>query len=207
MFLCVKQNRFKPACASGRSICDTASAFQARQTYSFYRALDDCHLNDRLASKVHSENPGGFLADCLLVIRCGPSNTRSYNLAFVVPVSKTGTMIVVRPYQTFGLQSVDPSPMKTARLSEIGTYCARCALAATARRGAPKDHPLSPIYAKVTAEWQVDHWRFEPVEGNTSNGLLNAGKLRSEFSGPTMAKGSPERRRPSAVCARCDHPS
>ena len=56
----------------------------------------------------------------------------------------------------------------------------------------PKDHPLPPIYAKVTAEWQVDHWRFEPVEGNTSNGLLNAGKLRSEFTGATMVKGSPE---------------
>ena len=56
----------------------------------------------------------------------------------------------------------------------------------------PKDHPLLPIYAKVTAEWQVDHWQFEPTEGNTNTVLLNAGKLRSEFTGPTMLKGSPE---------------
>ena len=56
----------------------------------------------------------------------------------------------------------------------------------------PKDHPLEPIYAKVTAEWQVDHWQFEAAEGNTNTVLLNAGKLRSEFTGPTMVKGSPE---------------
>ena len=56
----------------------------------------------------------------------------------------------------------------------------------------PKDHPLPPIYAKVTAEWQVDHWQFEPTQGNTSTVLLNAGKLRSEFTGPTMVKGSQE---------------
>ena len=54
----------------------------------------------------------------------------------------------------------------------------------------PKDHPLPPIYAKVTAEWQVDHWQFEPAEGNTNTVLLNAGKLRSEFTGSTMVKGS-----------------
>ena len=56
----------------------------------------------------------------------------------------------------------------------------------------PRDHPLPPIYAKVTAEWQVDHWKFEPAEGNTNTVLLNAGKLRSEFTGPTMVNGSHE---------------
>ena len=56
----------------------------------------------------------------------------------------------------------------------------------------PKDHPMPPIYAKMAAEWQVDHWQFAPTQQNTSTALLNAGKLRSEFTGPTMVKGSPE---------------
>ena len=56
----------------------------------------------------------------------------------------------------------------------------------------PKDHPLEPIYAKMVAEWQVDHWQFAAAEGNTSNSLLTAGKFRSEFAGPTMVQGSPE---------------
>ena len=56
----------------------------------------------------------------------------------------------------------------------------------------PKDHPLSPMYAKWTAEWQVDHWQFEAAQENSIRVVLNAGKPRSEFTGPTMAKGSPE---------------
>lgn len=51
--------------------------------------------------------------------------------------------------------------------------------------------PLPPAYVKASAEWQVDHWHFEPVQGDPT-ALLNAGKLRAEFSGPTMVQGSPE---------------
>ncbi len=56
----------------------------------------------------------------------------------------------------------------------------------------PKDHPLPPLYLKATAEWQVDHWQFDSAEGNSSTVLRNAGKPRSEFTGPTMIKGGPE---------------
>ncbi len=52
----------------------------------------------------------------------------------------------------------------------------------------PKNAPLPPVYGKMAAEWQVDHWQFFKVD-------LSApvdGKLRTDFAGPTMIQGSPE---------------
>ena len=52
-----------------------------------------------------------------------------------------------------------------------------------------KDKPLLPIYGKVAAEWQVDHWQFE----NMDLDLPALGKTRSSFAGgPTVVQGSPE---------------
>ena len=51
-----------------------------------------------------------------------------------------------------------------------------------------KDRPLAPVYAKVAAEWQVDHWYFSPVDWN----FPNIGSPRSAFQAPTMVQGSPE---------------
>ena len=49
--------------------------------------------------------------------------------------------------------------------------------------------PLAPIYGKVSAEWQVDHWQFV----NVNMTLPKCGEPRASFTdGPTMVKGSPE---------------
>lgn len=55
-----------------------------------------------------------------------------------------------------------------------------------------KDQPLPPIYTKVSAEWQVDHWHFEPANDNSEAKMPDVGKLRSDFTGATMIKGTPE---------------
>ena len=51
-----------------------------------------------------------------------------------------------------------------------------------------KDRPLAPVYAKVAAEWQVDHWYFSPVNWT----FPQIGSPRSAFPGSTMVQGSPE---------------
>ncbi len=48
-----------------------------------------------------------------------------------------------------------------------------------------KDKPLAPIYGKVAAEWQVDHWQFSNVDLT----MPAFGQPRSAFTGPTMVKG------------------
>lgn len=53
----------------------------------------------------------------------------------------------------------------------------------------PKDKPLAPLYGKVAAEWQVDHWQFQP-QGFTAPPSL--GEPRATFQGTTMVQGSPE---------------
>lgn len=51
-----------------------------------------------------------------------------------------------------------------------------------------KDKPLPPLYGKIAAEWQVDHWQFSNVDLE----LPPMGQLRASFTGPTMVKGSHE---------------
>ena len=52
-----------------------------------------------------------------------------------------------------------------------------------------KAKPLPPLYGKIAAEWQVDHWQFTNVDLE----LPQMGQPRSAFAGgPTMVKGSPE---------------
>lgn len=48
-----------------------------------------------------------------------------------------------------------------------------------------RDKPMAPIYGKVAAEWQVDHWQFTNVDLMTPP----LGQPRAAFSGPTMVKG------------------
>ena len=51
-----------------------------------------------------------------------------------------------------------------------------------------KDRPQAPVYGKVAAEWQVDHWNFYAVDLD----IPKVGNPRSAFNGPTMVQGSPE---------------
>ena len=51
-----------------------------------------------------------------------------------------------------------------------------------------KGQPLQPVYGKMAAEWQVDHWQFSVVDMN----LAVDGKPRSDYPGNTMVKGSAE---------------
>ena len=51
-----------------------------------------------------------------------------------------------------------------------------------------KDKPMAPIYGKVAAEWQVDHWQFT----NVDLPMPPFGQPRAAFPGPTMVKGSSE---------------
>ena len=53
----------------------------------------------------------------------------------------------------------------------------------------PKDKPLPPVYGKMAAEWQVDHWQISIVELQMPD---LPGKLRSDFSAPNEIQGSPE---------------
>ena len=53
----------------------------------------------------------------------------------------------------------------------------------------PKDRPRPPIYAKMSAEWQVDHWQFSMEDAALP--ADEGGKFRSEFSGPILIQGEP----------------
>ena len=52
----------------------------------------------------------------------------------------------------------------------------------------PKDRPLAPIYGRMAAEWQVDHWQFS-VENLAMP--ADEGHFRSTFSGPVFIQGDP----------------
>lgn len=52
----------------------------------------------------------------------------------------------------------------------------------------PKNQPLAPLYGKVSAEWQVDHWQFV----NVSLTLPKLGEPRASYQGAVMVKGTPE---------------
>ena len=52
----------------------------------------------------------------------------------------------------------------------------------------PKDRPLAPIYGKMTAEWQVDHWQFSVLELQLPDG---DGNPRASFTGPILIQGDP----------------
>lgn len=52
-----------------------------------------------------------------------------------------------------------------------------------------KSKPLPPIYGKLAAEWQVDHWKWSDVDLE----LPVVGQPRALFTdGPTLVLGSPE---------------
>ena len=53
----------------------------------------------------------------------------------------------------------------------------------------PKDQPVPPVYGKMVAEWQVDHWQISVVDLQMPN---LPGNLRSDFSTPNEIQGSPE---------------
>lgn len=57
-----------------------------------------------------------------------------------------------------------------------------------------KDQPLAPLYGKLSAEWQVDHWNYEIVSLQKPADD-KPGKLRSEYTGPLLIQGSPEAER------------
>ncbi len=50
------------------------------------------------------------------------------------------------------------------------------------------NQPLPPIYGKMAAEWQVDHWSFSQVDLN----MPEPGRSRTDFPGTTLIEGSPE---------------
>lgn len=52
----------------------------------------------------------------------------------------------------------------------------------------PASQPLPPTYAKLRAEWQVDHWQFRAVDFD----LPEAGEPRTAFQCPNVVLGSPE---------------
>ena len=56
----------------------------------------------------------------------------------------------------------------------------------------PKDRPFAPIYGKVAAEWQVDHWQFTVLDLQMPD---DASKPRGAFTGPTLVQHSPEAER------------
>ena len=56
----------------------------------------------------------------------------------------------------------------------------------------PKDRPLAPIYGKMMAEWQVDHWQFSMVDMNLPE---DDGRFRSTFTGPILLQGGPDAER------------
>ncbi len=47
---------------------------------------------------------------------------------------------------------------------------------------------MPPIYGQLSAEWQVNHWRFAPVDLN----IPEAGVPRSSFASPNVVLGSAE---------------
>ena len=54
----------------------------------------------------------------------------------------------------------------------------------------PKDKPFAPLYGKMSAEWQVDHWNYEVVA--LQDPPDQSGKPRSQYPEPILIRGSPE---------------
>ena len=52
-----------------------------------------------------------------------------------------------------------------------------------------KDQPVAPIYGKLAAEWQVDHWLYSVVNMALPN--EDNGQFRSSFTGPILIQGEP----------------
>ena len=55
-----------------------------------------------------------------------------------------------------------------------------------------KDRPFAPVYGRVAAEWQVDHWQFTVLNLQLPD---DASKPRGAFTGPTLVQHSPEAER------------
>ena len=53
----------------------------------------------------------------------------------------------------------------------------------------PKDRPLAPIYGKMTAEWQVDHWQFSILELQLPQLPAGEGNPRASFRRPILIQG------------------
>ena len=77
-------------------------------------------------------------------------------------------------------------PLPGSRLARAGFACSR--RAAGAHAPAPANQPLPPLYARLAADWQVDHWRFRAVELDTPD----YGEPRASFDSPNVVLGSPE---------------
>ncbi len=56
----------------------------------------------------------------------------------------------------------------------------------------PKDRPLPPIYSKMEAEWQVDHWQFSMADMDLPE---EDGRFRSTFTGPILIQGGQDAER------------
>ena len=52
-----------------------------------------------------------------------------------------------------------------------------------------KDQPVAPVYGKIGAEWQVDHWLFTVEDLSLPE---DNGRFRSAFTGPILIQGDPE---------------
>ena len=52
-----------------------------------------------------------------------------------------------------------------------------------------KDQPAAPIYGKMAAEWQVDHWRYSVEDMAMPD--EEEGRYRSSFTGPVLIQGEP----------------
>ena len=53
-----------------------------------------------------------------------------------------------------------------------------------------KDRPAAPIYAKLDAEWEIDHWVFSMEEG-AALPADEGGHFRSEYTNPILIQGEP----------------
>ncbi len=76
-----------------------------------------------------------------------------------------------RLYPGFTLNAPDPAAPKLLRVARH------------------KDQPLPPIYAKMAAEWQVDHWQFSSVDMALPD--ADDGQFRHTFDGPVFVQGEP----------------
>ena len=52
-----------------------------------------------------------------------------------------------------------------------------------------KDQPVAPIYGKLAAEWQVDHWLYSVVNMALPN--EDGGQFRSAYTSPILIQGHP----------------
>ncbi len=53
-----------------------------------------------------------------------------------------------------------------------------------------KDQPYAPVYGKLAAEWQVDHWNYEVVDLQPP--ADDQGWPRAHYPEPVLVQGSPE---------------